>query len=123
MGPRLFEVVAELHEPLSFRCSQASVGFAVKNGDPLLDASLISKPLIPPSLELGGDQTVVGVDRVVLALGPTHFELRLSECELDQPAALTQWPSRVRLPAEKSGSKSIRGGRYPTCPMKTGLRR
>jgi hypothetical protein len=38
--------------------------------------------------ELGGDQTVLGVHRVVLAFGATHFELRLSERELKVTALL-----------------------------------
>src|SRR5690606_30023422 len=55
MGPRLLKVVTERHESLSFLGGQSSVGFAVENGDSLLDAPVIGQPLVPASLELGRD--------------------------------------------------------------------
>ena len=71
-----------------------------------LDGAHFRQPLVPSLLEFARDETVVGVDGVILASRPSGFVARLLERQLDLPALVPMsrdgaLPERQAPPRER----------------------
>ena len=53
-----------------------------------LQVTQLNQLLVPTPFQFAGDQTIVGIDRVILPSGPCGFVLRLLDGVIDLPALI-----------------------------------
>jgi hypothetical protein len=69
MVPGARQVIGQRHHLGTFCCGQAFVGLVLLRGsDFRLEACDLLQPGIPAALQLGGDRSILGLDRVVLSV-------------------------------------------------------
>src|SRR5271169_1326676 len=86
--PSALDVGAEPEQRLAFAWAYAIRGHYAEGIELVLEPSLLFQALVPTPLQFSGNQSVVGIDGVILPSGVRRFETRLLDRQFDLPALL-----------------------------------
>src|SRR6202795_4836247 len=112
------DVGAEPEQRLAFAWAYAIRGHHAEGIELVLEPSLLFQALVPTPLQFSGNQSVVGIDGVILPSGVRRFETRQLDRQFDLPALLGVFaPARLqsrqrRLDAQRLNTLDhLRGNR------------
>src|SRR5271163_4690488 len=86
--PSALDVGAEPEQRLAFAWAYAIRGHYAEGIELVLEPSLLFQALVPTPLQFSGNQSVVGIDGVILPSGVRRFETRLLDRQFNLPALL-----------------------------------
>src|ERR1700722_7107505 len=86
--PSALDVGAEPEQRLAFAWAYAIRGHHAEGIELFLEPSLLFQALVPTPLQFSGNQSVVGIDGVILPSGVRRFETRLLDRPFDLPPLL-----------------------------------